>query len=129
MQDVYQPDDLIFEKSIKPPVGAFLQTMEEGLILLSDDEDIDRLHSSDDDKEDDNDIPKVNEMKPIRLPSGAIVKVEKDYWAKDEERCQKRIARRKEKEAIKEKLKEAVANTAETEKKMQRLQEESQTEL
>ena len=66
--------------------------MEEGFVLLSDDEDIDRPHSLDDDEEDDEGIPKVKEMKPIHLLSGAIVKVEKDYWSKDEERRQKRIA-------------------------------------
>ena len=114
---------------MKPPVGAFPQTVEEGLVLLSDDEDIDRLHSSDDDEEDNDGIPKVKEMKPINLPSGVVIKVEKDYWAKDEERQQKRIAPRKEKEAIERELKEAIANTAETEKKMRRLQEESQAEI
>ena len=106
---------------MNPQVGKFLQTMEEGLVLLSDDEDIDRPHSSDDDDEDDEGIPKVKEMKPIRLSSGAIVKVEKDFWAKEEERRQKRITRKKEKEAIERELKEAVANTAETEKKMRML--------
>ena len=40
-----------------------------------------------------------------------------------------RITRRKEKEAIKRELKEAVANTAETEKKMRMLQEELQAEI
>ena len=129
LQEACQPNDLIIEKSLNPPVGAFLQIVEECLVLLSEDEDIDRPHSSDDDKEDDEGIPKVKEMKPIRLPSSAVVKVEKDYWAKDEERWQKRIARRKEKEAIKRELKEAVANTAETEKKMQMLQEELQAEI
>ena len=121
LQDVCQPDDLIIEKSVNPQVGKFLQTVEEGLVLLSDDEDIDCPHSSDDDNEDDEGIPKVKEMKPIRLSSGAVVKVEKDFWAKEEERRQKRIARKKEKEAIERELKEAVANTAETEKKMRML--------
>ena len=76
---------------MKPLVGAFPQTVEEGLVLLSDDEDIDRPHSSNDDEEDDDDIPMIKEIKPIYLSSGAIVKVEKDYWAKDKERRQKRI--------------------------------------
>ena len=79
MQDVNQLDDLIFKKSMKLPVRVFPQTMEECLILLSDDEDINRPHSLDNDEEDDNGIPKVKEMKPLRLPSGAVVKVEKDY--------------------------------------------------
>ena len=129
LQDVCQPDDLIIEKSMNPQVGKFPQTVEEGFVLLSDDEDIDRPHSSNDDDEDNEGIPKVKEMKPIRLSSGAVVKVEKDFSAKKEERRQKRIARKKEKEAIKRELKEAVANTAETEKKMRMLQEESQAEI
>ena len=74
---------------MKPPEGVFPQTVEEGLILLSDDEDIDHPHSLDNDEEDDDNISKVKEMKPLRLPSGAVIKVEKDYWAKDEEQCQK----------------------------------------
>ena len=68
-------------------------------------------------------------MKPLVLPSGSVIKVEKDYWKLEEEKCLKRIARRVEREAKDKELQDAVANTAETKAKMLRLQEESKAEI
>ena len=107
----------------------FPSTKEEGLIVISDDEDIDHPHSSDDDEEDHDGVPKVKEMKPLVLPSGSVIKVEKDYWKLEEEKHLKRIARRAEREAKDKELQDAVANTAETKAKMLRLQEELKVEI
>jgi len=53
-------------------------------ILLSDDEDIDHQHFSDDDDDADG-VPKTIELKPVIAPSSMVVKVEKDWWKKDQE--------------------------------------------
>jgi hypothetical protein len=129
MNEVFGSDDVVWEKSQPAPVSQFPKSAEEGLLVLSDDDDVDHPHSSDDDSEDDEGIPKVKEMKPLVLPTGAVVKIEKDFWQKDEEKRQRRIVRRKEKEELKKELKEAVESRTKTKAEMKRMQEESQAEI
>ena len=127
--DALVSDDMVLESSHPAEEVVFPSTKEEGLIVISDDEDIDHLHSSDDDEEDHNGVPKVKEMKPLVLPSGSVINVEKDYWKLEEEKRLKRIAQRAEREAKDKELQDAVANTSKTKVKMLRLQEESKAEI
>ena len=68
------------------------------IINFGNDDELDHPRSSDDDSED-LDVPsRVREMKPVIAPSGVVVKVEKDWWALDEEKRMKRMACHEEKE-------------------------------
>jgi len=49
------------------------------VINISDNEEIDHCHKSNDDKEDDDGVSIVVEMKPVIAPLGGVVKVEKDW--------------------------------------------------
>ena len=69
-----------------------MKDIETVFINLSDDDEFDHHQESDDDSEDLDGPSKVIEMKPVIAPSGVIVKVEKGWWAEDEERRKKRIA-------------------------------------
>ena len=55
------------------------------VIEISDDEEHDKPRESHDDSEEEG-IPKVKEMKPVIVPSGVVVKVEKDWWKDSEEK-------------------------------------------
>ena len=127
--DALLSDDVVLESSQPVEEVVFPSTQEEGLIVISDDEDIDHPHSSNDDEDDYDGVPKVKEMKPLVLPSRSVIKVEKDYWKLEEEKRLKRIARRAEREAKSKELQDAVANTVETKAKMLRLQEELKAEI
>ena len=119
--DAFLSDDVVLESSHPAKEVVFPSTQDEGLIVISDDEDIDHSHSPDDDEEDHDGVPKVKEMKPLVLPSGSVIKVKKDYWKLEEEKHLKRIARRAEREAKDKELQDVVANTAKTKAKMLRL--------
>ena len=97
--DALVSDDVVLESSHPVEEAVFPSTKEEGLIVISDDEDIDHPHSFDDDEEDHDGVPKVKEMKHLLLPSGSVIKVEKDYWKLEEEKRLKRIAWRAERVA------------------------------
>ena len=127
--DALLSDDVVLESSHTAEEVVFPSTKKEGLIVINDDEDINHPHSSDDNEEDHDGIPKVKEMKPLVLPSGSVIKVEKDYWKLEKEKRLKRIARRAEREAKDKELQDVVANTVETKAKMLRLQEESKAEI
>ena len=127
--DTLVSNNVVLESSHLAEEAVFPSTKEKGLIVISDDEDIDYPHSFDDDEEDHDGVPKVKEMKPLVLPSRSVIKVEKDYWKDEEEKRLKRIARRAEREAKDKKLQGVVANTARTKAKMFRLQEELKAEI
>jgi len=73
-------------KTLMPPTN---------LIVLTDNEPHDHSHESNEDKKDEDNIPKIVEMKPVIASSKAVVKVEKDWWVRDQEKRDKRIAREK----------------------------------
>lgn len=66
------------------------------VVLLSDEDEFDHPHSSDEDDEEPTD-PFAAEFKVLTTASGSRVKVEKDYWRKEEEKRAKRIKRHQEK--------------------------------
>jgi hypothetical protein len=57
-------------------------------------------------------------MKPVVAPSGVVVKVEKDWWQKDKEKRERRIAQKAKKEAKEKELADAIAKNVETNAKM-----------
>jgi hypothetical protein len=118
---VGEADILLVQETQPKPSGP-----QEGdiLIIVSDDEPIDHPHSSDDDEDADG-PPKIQEMKPVVAPNGVIVKVEKDWWAMDKEKRDKRIARQARKDAKDKALEDAVASTQAAQKRLVELEEES----
>ena len=73
--------------------SVIMKDIETMIINLSIDDKLDHPQEFDDDSEDLDAPPKVKEMKPVIAPSGVVVKVEKGWWAEDEERRRKRIVR------------------------------------
>ena len=66
---------------------------------LSSDDEIEKPHESDDDDEEESGPFEQTETKPLKLPSGVVIKVEKDHWRLEEEKRARRIARRTAREA------------------------------
>ena len=64
------------------------------VVELSSDNEMDKSHESDDDVEEESTQFVQTETKPLKLPSGAVIKVEKDHWRLEEEKRARRIARR-----------------------------------
>lgn len=93
-------------------------------IMLSDDEEIDHPHSSDNDDEADGPPTQV-ELKPVIAPSGVVVKVEKDWWRIDKEARERRIARKKDREEKERLLAEALASNNAANEKIIELREDS----
>ena len=100
---------------------------------LSSDDEIEKPHESDDDDEEENTPFEQTETKPLKLPSGVVIKVEKDHWRLEEEKRAKRIARRSAREAKEKEMTDAVAASqaevadmrkrqAETDRKQQALE-------
>ena len=96
------------------------------LVELSSDDEIEKPHESEDDDEEESGPFKQTETKPLKLPSGVVIKVEKDHWRLEEERRGRRIARRSTPEAKEKEMTDAVAasqaEVAETERKQQALE-------
>jgi len=103
MPDVGGGDDLEVMETpqVNPPV------VPSDVIDLSDDEEIDHPHASDDDADEEDGVHRVVEMKPVIAPSGAIVKVEKDWWAMDAEKRRQRKIRENERKAKDQEIKDA----------------------
>ena len=56
------------------------------LVEFSSDDEIEKPHESDDDDEEESGPFEQTETKPLKLPSGVVIKVEKDHWRLEEER-------------------------------------------
>ena len=79
------------------------------IVELSSDDEMDKPHEFDDDDEEES-TPFVQiETKPLKLPSGVIIKVEKDQWRLEEEKRARWIARRAAREAKEREMTDAVA--------------------
>ena len=103
------------------------------LVELSSDDEIEKPHESDDDDEEESGPFEQTETKPLKLPSGVVIKVEKDHWRLEEERRARRIARRTTREAKEKEMTDAVTASqaevaeirrrqAETDRKQQALE-------
>ena len=54
------------------------------VVELSSDDEMDKPHESDDDDDEESTLFVQTETKPLKLPSGAVIKVEKDHWRLEE---------------------------------------------
>ena len=79
------------------------------IVELSIDDEMEKPHESDDDDEEESGPFEQTETKPLKLPSGVVIKVEKDHWRLEEERQARRIARRIAREAKEKEMSDAVA--------------------
>ena len=105
------------------------------VVELNSDNEMDKPHEFDnDDKEESTQFVQM-ETKPLKLPSGAVIKVEKDHWRLEEEKRARRIARRAAREAKEKEMTDAVAanqaevaemrrRQAETDKKQESLEQQ-----
>ena len=95
------------------------------LVELSSDDEIEKPHESDDDDEEESGPFEQTETKPLKLPSGVVIKVEKDHWRLEEERRARRIARRTAREAKEKEMTNAVAASQAEVAEMRRRQAET----
>ena len=95
------------------------------LVELNSDDEIEKPHESDDDDEEESGPFEQTETKPLKLPSGVVIKVEKDHWRLEEERRARRIARRTAQEAKEKEMTDAVAASQAEVAEMRRRQAET----
>ena len=79
------------------------------IVELSSDDEMDKPHESDDDDDEESTPFVQTKTKPLKLPSGAVIKVEKDHWWLEEEKRARRIARRAAREAKEKEMTDAIA--------------------
>ena len=95
------------------------------IVELSSDEEIEELHESDDNDKEEGTPFVQTETKPLKLPSGVVIKVEKDHWWLEEERRARRIARRTAREAKEKEMTDAIAASQAEVAEMKRRQAET----
>ena len=79
------------------------------IVELSSDNEMDKPHESNDDDDEESTPFVQTETKPLKLPSGVVIKVEKDHWRVEEEKRVRRIARRAAHEAKEKEMTDIVA--------------------
>ena len=95
------------------------------VVELSSDDEMDKPHESDDDDEEESTQFVQTETKPLKLPSGAVIKVEKEHWRLEEEKRARRIASRAAREAKEKEMTDAVAASQAKVAEMRRRQAEA----
>ena len=95
------------------------------IVELSSDDEMEKPHESDDDDEEESGPFVQTETKPLKLPSGVVIKVEKDHWRLEEEKRARRIARRAAQEAKEKEMTDAVAASQAEVAEMRRRQAET----
>ena len=95
------------------------------LVELSSDDEIEKPHESDDDDKEVSGPFEQTETKPLKLPSGVVIKVEKDHWLLEEEKRARRIARRTAREAKEKEMTDVVAANQAEVAEMRRRQAET----
>ena len=94
------------------------------IMELSSDDEMDKLHESDNDDDEESTSFVQTETKPLKLPLGAVIKVNKDHWRLKEEKQARRIARRAAREAKEKEMTDAVAASQAEVAEMRRRQAE-----
>ena len=79
------------------------------IVELSSDDEMEKPHEFDDDDEEECGLFEHTGTKPLKLPSGIVIKVEKDHWRPEEEKRARRIARRVAWKAKEKEMTDAVA--------------------
>ena len=112
------PDVEIISSAPSQPVVPILE--------LNSDDEIEKPHESDNDDLEESGPFEQTETKPLKLPSGVIIKVEKDHWRLEEEKQARRIARRAAREAKEKEMTDAVAASQAEVAEMRRRQAETE---
>ena len=95
------------------------------IVELSSDDEMEKPHEFDNNDEEESTPFVQTETKPLKLPSGVVIKVEKDYWRLEEEKQARRIARRAAREAKEREMTDAVAASQAEVAEMRRKQAET----
>ena len=95
------------------------------IVELSSDDKMEKPHESDDNDEEESGPFERTGTKPLKLPSGVVIKVEKDHWRLEEERRARQIARRAAREAKEKEMTDAVAASQAEVAEMKRRQAET----
>ena len=111
------PDVEIVSSALSQPVVPIVE--------LSSDNEMDKPRESDDDDFEESGPFEQTETKPLKLPSGVVIKVEKDHWRMEEEKRARRIARRAAREAKEKEMTDAVAASQAEVAEMRRRQAET----
>ena len=99
------------------------------IVELSSDDKIEKPHESDDDDLEESGPFEQTETKPLKLPSGVVIKVEKDHWRLEEEKRVRQIARRAAREVKEKEMTDAVAASQAEVAEMRRMQTEIDKKL
>ena len=111
------PDVEIVSSSPSQPVVPIVE--------LSNDNEMEKPHESDDNDKEESGPFVQTETKPLKLPSGVVIKVEKDHWHLEEEKRARRIARRAAREAKEKEMTDTVATSQAEVAEMRRRQTET----
>ena len=95
------------------------------IVELSSDDEIEKPHESDDDDLEESGPFEQTETKPLKLPSGIVIKVEKDHWRLEEEKRARRIVRRAAREAKEKEMTDVVVASQAKVAEMRRRQVET----
>ena len=95
------------------------------IVEFSSDDEMEKPHQSDDDDKEESTPFVQTETKPLKLSSGAVIKVEKDHWWLEEEEQARRIARRAAREAKEKEMTDAVVASQAEVAEMRRRQVET----
>ena len=95
------------------------------VVELSSDDEMDKPHESDNNDKEESGPFVQTETKLLKLPSGIVIKVEKDHWRLEEEKRARRIARRSACEAKEKEMTDAVAASQAEVAEMRRRQAEA----
>ena len=111
------PDVEIVSSASSQPVVPIME--------LSSDDEMDKPHESDDDDKEESGRFVQTETKPLKLPLGIVIKVEKDHWRLEEEKRARRIVRRAAWEAKEKEMTDAISASQAEVAKMRRRQAET----
>ena len=111
------PDVEIVSSASSQPVVPIME--------LNSDDEMEKPHESDDDDEEESTLFVQTETKPLKLPSGVIIKVEKDHWRLKEEKRVRQIARRAAREVQEREMTDVVAASQAEVAEMRRRQAET----
>ena len=95
------------------------------IVELNSDDEMEKPHESDDNDEEESSPFVQMETRPLKLPSGIFIKVEKDHWRLEEEKRARRIARKVTREAKEKEMTDAVVASQAEVAEMRRRQAET----
>ena len=95
------------------------------IVELNSEDKIEKPHESDDNDLEESGPFEQTETKPLKLPSGVVIKVKKDHWRLEEEKRARRIARRAAREAKEKEMTDDVAASQAEVAEMRRRQAET----